>query len=139
MQQPNEPRLAVVGLGDVGLPLAVEFGKKFDTVGYDLSKAKISHYKNHYAPTGEVNTEDLKAATRLSVTADPSAISEADVIAAAGPTPVAIVAAVSHQKYLVMPLGDILAKLDSGGIFVDVESAYDADAIQAANCSVWGL
>jgi hypothetical protein len=57
--------VAVVGLGYVGLPLAVEFGKKFETIGYDLSEAKIAHYKNYCDPTGEVSTEDLKAATRL--------------------------------------------------------------------------
>lgn len=43
--------IAVVGLGYVGLPLAVEFGKKFRTIGYDLSTEKIAAYKNHIDPT----------------------------------------------------------------------------------------
>ncbi len=80
--------VAVVGLGYVGLPLAVEFGKKFDTIGYDLSEAKIAQYKNYCDPTGEVSTEDLKAATRLSVSSDPSSLSRADFIVIAVPTPV---------------------------------------------------
>jgi UDP-N-acetyl-D-galactosamine dehydrogenase len=80
--------VAVVGLGYVGLPLAVEFGKKFETIGYDLSEAKIAHYKNYCDPTGEVSSEDLKAATRLTVSTDPSTISKADVIIVAVPTPV---------------------------------------------------
>lgn len=80
--------IAVVGLGYVGLPLAVEFGKKFETIGYDLSEAKISSYKKHCDPTGEVSREDLKAATRLRVSADPALISTADVIIVAVPTPV---------------------------------------------------
>ncbi len=80
--------VAVVGLGYVGLPLAVEFGKKFETIGYDLSEAKIAHYKNYCDPTGEVSTEDLKAATRLTVSTDPSSIGKADVIIVAVPTPV---------------------------------------------------
>lgn len=80
--------VAVVGLGYVGLPLAVEFGKKFDTFGFDLSESKITSYKNHCDPTGEVSTDDLKAATRLSVSTDPSAISEADFVIIAVPTPV---------------------------------------------------
>ena len=80
--------VAVVGLGYVGLPLAVEFGKKFETIGYDLSEAKIAHYKNYCDPTGEVSTEDLKAATRLTVSTDPSDIGKADVIIVAVPTPV---------------------------------------------------
>jgi len=88
MPQPDELKLAIVGLGYVGLPLAVEFGKKYETIGYDLSEAKIANYKNHCDPTGEVSTADLKAATRLTVTIDPSAISQADVIIVAVPTPV---------------------------------------------------
>ena len=44
--------VAVVGLGYVGLPLAVEFGKKYRTLGYDLSEAKIASYRNHCDPTG---------------------------------------------------------------------------------------
>ncbi|MEW5769186.1 MAG: nucleotide sugar dehydrogenase [Pseudomonadota bacterium] len=80
--------VAVVGLGYVGLPLAVEFGKKYETIGYDLSEAKIANYKNYCDPTGEVSTEDLKAATRLTVSTDPSSIGKADVIIVAVPTPV---------------------------------------------------
>ena len=80
--------VAVVGLGYVGLPLAVEFGKKYRTLGYDLSAAKIANYQNYIDPTGEVSTEDLKAATKLTVSTDPKAISEADIIVVAVPTPV---------------------------------------------------
>ncbi len=80
--------VAVVGLGYVGLPLAVEFGKKFETIGYDLSEAKIANYKNYCDPTGEVSTEDLRSATRLTVSTDPSDIGKADVIIVAVPTPV---------------------------------------------------
>ena len=83
-----QPIVAVVGLGYVGLPLAAEFGKKYETIGYDLSEAKIANYKNYCDPTGEVSTEDLKAANRLTVTTDPSVISRADVIIVAVPTPV---------------------------------------------------
>ena len=57
--------IAVVGLGYVGLPLAVEFGKKFRTIGVDLSVEKVACYKQYFDPTGEVSTEDLKAATLL--------------------------------------------------------------------------
>lgn len=80
--------VAVVGLGYVGLPLAVEFGKKYRTLGYDLSEAKIASYRNHCDPTGEVSAETLKAATRLKVSSDPAVISEADIIVVAVPTPV---------------------------------------------------
>ena len=80
--------VAVVGLGYVGLPLAVEFGKKITTIGYDLSVEKIEHYRRFCDPTGEVSTDDLKAATQLTVTTDPAALAQADFIIVAVPTPV---------------------------------------------------
>jgi UDP-N-acetyl-D-glucosamine/UDP-N-acetyl-D-galactosamine dehydrogenase len=80
--------VAVVGLGYVGLPLAVEFGKKSTTIGFDLSKSKIENYKQFIDPTGEVSTEELKAASKLVVSTDPSVLAEADYIVVAVPTPV---------------------------------------------------
>ena len=80
--------IAVVGLGYVGLPLAVEFGKKFRTIGVDLSAEKVACYKQHFDPTGEVSTEDLKAATLLEMGTDPHALKEADFVIVAVPTPV---------------------------------------------------
>lgn len=80
--------IAVVGLGYVGLPLAVEFGKKFRTIGIDLSAEKIACYKRHYDPTGEVSSEDLQAATFLEVGTDATALREADFVIVAVPTPV---------------------------------------------------
>lgn len=80
--------VAVVGLGYVGLPLAVEFGKKWRTIGFDLSAAKVASYKKFVDPTGEVSTEDLRAATHLEVVTDPVALAQADFIVVAVPTPV---------------------------------------------------
>jgi UDP-N-acetyl-D-galactosamine dehydrogenase len=82
--------VAVVGLGYVGLPLAVEFGKKSQTIGFDLSETKIENYKQFVDPTGEVSTEELKAARHLAVSTDPSVLAEADYIVVAVPTPVDI-------------------------------------------------
>jgi UDP-N-acetyl-D-glucosamine/UDP-N-acetyl-D-galactosamine dehydrogenase len=66
--------VAVVGLGYVGLPLAVEFGKKTKTIGFDLSQAKIESYRKFIDPTGEVTGADLRAATQLTATSDPAAL-----------------------------------------------------------------
>ena len=82
--------VAVVGLGYVGLPLAVEFGKKRKTIGLDLSSRKITSYARCIDPTGEVSTEELRAARHLSVTVDSSQLSEADFIIISVPTPVDI-------------------------------------------------
>jgi len=80
--------VAVVGLGYVGLPLAVEFGKKHRTVGFDLSQAKVEAYRRHVDPTGEVSSEELRAAAHLMVTTDPASLREADFVIVAVPTPV---------------------------------------------------
>lgn len=83
--------VAVIGLGYVGLPLAVEFGKKYKTIGFDLSEYKISSYNQHRDPTGEISTADLKAAMRpngLEVTTDPIHLASADFLIVAVPTPV---------------------------------------------------
>jgi len=82
------PTLAVIGLGYVGLPLAVEFGKKYRTIGFDLSKEKIAAYRGHVDPTGEVSSAALRAAQLLELTTEPTALREADFIVVAVPTPV---------------------------------------------------
>jgi len=86
----KDAKIAILGLGYVGLPLAVEFGKKSKTIGFDLSASKIENYKKFIDPTGEVSTEQLKAAQYLEVTTDPSALAQADYIVVAVPTPVDI-------------------------------------------------
>jgi UDP-N-acetyl-D-galactosamine dehydrogenase len=80
--------VAVVGLGYVGLPLAVEFGRKYRTIGFDLSRAKVDAYKRYVDPTGEVSGADLRAAEKLECTTDPRVLKEADFIVVAVPTPV---------------------------------------------------
>jgi UDP-N-acetyl-D-galactosamine dehydrogenase len=80
--------VAVVGLGYVGLPLAVEFGKQGRTIGFDLSKEKVEAYRGFVDPTGEVSTDDLKASKHLEPTTNPEALREADFIVVAVPTPV---------------------------------------------------
>ena len=80
--------IAVVGLGYVGLPLAVEFGKRHRTIGFDLSEEKVASYRRSVDPTGEVSSEALRAAVRLTTTTDPAALQEATFIIVAVPTPV---------------------------------------------------
>ena len=80
--------VAVVGLGYVGLPLAVAFGKKFPTIGFDLSAERVENYRHHVDPTGEVPGEEFRAAARLTVTTDPAQLAVADIIVVAVPTPV---------------------------------------------------
>ncbi|TMH01393.1 MAG: nucleotide sugar dehydrogenase [Betaproteobacteria bacterium] len=82
------PIIAVVGLGYVGLPLAVEFGKKYSTIGFDLSAEKVAAYGRYVDPTGEMSAEGLRAATGLRVSTDAGELRNADFIVVAVPTPV---------------------------------------------------
>lgn len=80
--------IAVVGLGYVGLPLALAFGKLTPTIGYDLSSHKIENYRCHVDPSGTVTSDELRAAERLAFTTDASALARADIIIIAVPTPI---------------------------------------------------
>lgn len=80
--------IAVVGLGYVGLPLAVEFGKKFRTIGFDLSEKKVESYSRGIDPSGEIPGAEFSAASQLEVSTDPAQIASADFIIVAVPTPV---------------------------------------------------
>lgn len=86
----EQPTIAVVGLGYVGLAIAVEFGKKMRTLGLDLSTDKVASYRRHIDPTGEVSTQNLQAATHLQFHTDPTVLKEADFIIIAVPTPVGL-------------------------------------------------
>lgn len=80
--------IAVIGLGYVGFPLAVEFGKIRDTLGFDLSEEKVESYRRFVDPTGELSGDDIRSAEKLTVTTDPGLIAQADYIIVAVPTPI---------------------------------------------------
>ena len=85
---PENTIVGVIGLGYVGLPVAVEFGKKYATIGYDVKVRSIEAYKKHTDPTGELSAEELMAADQITYTTDPKALSKADFIIVAVPTPI---------------------------------------------------
>jgi UDP-N-acetyl-D-galactosamine dehydrogenase len=80
--------VAVIGLGYVGLPLAVEFARVFDTIGFDLAADKVARIARGDDPTGEVTPEQFAAAKGLRVTTDAALLREADYVIVAVPTPV---------------------------------------------------
>ncbi|MGN6480162.1 nucleotide sugar dehydrogenase [Luteibacter sp.] len=84
----NEVRIAVVGLGYVGLPLAVEFGKILPTLGYDIDTGRIAALRQGHDHTQETSADDIRSATRLEVTSDLAAIAAANVYIVTVPTPV---------------------------------------------------
>ena len=83
----GEEKLSLVGLGYVGMPIAVAFAKKIKVVGFDLNKAKIDLYQNGIDPTKEVGNDVIKNTT-VEFTADPAKLREAKFHIVAVPTPV---------------------------------------------------
>lgn len=80
--------IAVVGLGYVGLPLVVEFGKSTSTIGYDISNEKVVFCQNGKDPSRELSDEQMKEATRAIYTSQPTLLKSADYVIVAVPTPV---------------------------------------------------
>ena len=81
-------RLAIIGLGYVGLPLAVEFGKKYDTIGFDINATRIEELKEGIDRTLEVNTKELQEAKNLSFTTSIDDIKNANIYIVTVPTPI---------------------------------------------------
>lgn len=83
----GEEKLSLVGLGYVGMPIAVAFARKIKVVGFDLNEEKINLYKNGVDPTNEVGDEVIRN-TKVDFTADPTRLKEAKFHIVAVPTPV---------------------------------------------------
>jgi UDP-N-acetyl-D-galactosamine dehydrogenase len=81
-------RIGVVGLGYVGLPLAVEFGKHFDTVGFDIKPHRVAELASGRDSTLEVSRAELKAATRLSFSTELDSLKRCKVLIVTVPTPI---------------------------------------------------
>jgi UDP-N-acetyl-D-galactosamine dehydrogenase len=107
-------RIGVIGLGYVGLPLAVEFGRKYPTVGFDVKASRIDELKRGRDSTLEVSEAELKAASKLSYSADVEAIADCNFYIVTVPTPIG-----SGNRPLLTPLrnasiaiGSVLKKND---------------------------
>ena len=81
-------KIAVIGLGYVGLPLAVEFGKKRMVIGYDINQSRIDELKNGYDRTLEVDSAELKSSSNLYFTIDKEELRKADIFIITVPTPI---------------------------------------------------
>ncbi|MBU6248336.1 MAG: nucleotide sugar dehydrogenase [Xanthomonadaceae bacterium] len=88
MQQLENVKIAVIGLGYVGLPLAVEFGKQFDTLGFDIDAARVRELRGGNDHTLEVGPDELRAATRLRFGDDAAELGGCSVYVVTVPTPI---------------------------------------------------
>lgn len=119
----KKEKIAVVGLGYVGLPLAVEFGKVVKTIGFDLNKRRISDLKKFIDINNETESDEIKAASLLEVTDDPKLLKEAKFIIVAVPTP--ITKNKQPDLYCVTSASEIVGKnLSKGSIVVFESTVY---------------
>lgn len=84
----NKLRIGVIGLGYVGLPLAVEFGKQFSTCGFDVKTSRIAELEEGVDTTLEVSAQELSEATMLAYSTDPAALAECNFYVVTVPTPI---------------------------------------------------
>ena len=84
----NPLTIGIIGLGYVGLPLAVEFGKKFKTIGFDINKKRIEELREFKDRTLETTTEEMKQATHLQLTDNIDHLSDVNVYIITVPTPI---------------------------------------------------
>jgi len=80
--------IGIIGLGYVGLPLAVEFGKKYPTIGFDINELRIEELRNGFDRTLEIDSDNLKSSNNLFFTANASELSKCQIYIITVPTPV---------------------------------------------------
>ena len=110
----QDTRIGIIGLGYVGLPLAVEFGKRYPTTGFDIKAARIAELKSGKDSTLETTTEELASAKRLTFTTDKNELAKCNTFIVTVPTPVG-----KNNRPLLAPLkgasetvGSVLKKGD---------------------------
>jgi len=113
-------KLAIIGLGYVGLPLAVEFGKKAEVIGFDINKSRISELQSGKDSTLEVSEDELKEATKLSYTDNLEDVRDCNIYIVTVPTPID-----KHKRPDLTPLqqsSETVGKLLNKGDIVIYES-----------------
>ncbi len=88
MASKSTPVISIIGLGYVGLPLAVEFGKKYKTIGFDINQPRIAELRKGHDRTLEVNKSQLESSANLSFTTELAEIEKANIYIVTVPTPI---------------------------------------------------
>ena len=88
MNKIDDVKIAVIGLGYVGLPLVVEFSKKFPVIGFDINLKRVESLKQGFDTTNELDSEELKVVSKLELTTNVNDISNANVYIVTVPTPI---------------------------------------------------
>ncbi len=120
MHDLNELKIAIIGLGYVGLPLAVEFGKKYQTIGFDINQARITELQSGTDITLEVSDKELAETTNLTYSCHVNDLQSANVYIVTVPTPID-----KHKRPDLTPLikaSEMLGKVVSKGDIIIYES-----------------
>jgi UDP-N-acetyl-D-glucosamine/UDP-N-acetyl-D-galactosamine dehydrogenase len=88
ISQPENIKIAIIGLGYVGLPLAVEFGKKYSVLGFDINQTRIDELNNGHDRTQEMTSEELKSLKHLSFSTDKEQLKSCNIFIVTVPTPI---------------------------------------------------
>ncbi len=126
----NNANIAIIGLGYVGLPLAVEFGKKYQTLGFDINQARIEELKNGTDNTLEVSDEELAATKNLNFSCTVDELKSANVYIVTVPTPID-----NHKQPDLTPLikaSEMLGKVVNEGDVIVYESTVYPGATEEA-------
>nr|WP_299420927.1 nucleotide sugar dehydrogenase [uncultured Emticicia sp.] len=119
----NNIKIAIIGLGYVGLPLAVEFSKKYSVVGFDTNQVRIQELENNFDRTGELTTDELRKTLSLIFTSTVNSINDCNVYIITVPTPIDV-----YKKPDLTPLlkaSETVGKvLKSGDIVIYESTVY---------------
>ena len=131
-------RIGVVGLGYVGLPLAVEFGKQYDTIGFDVNPKRVAQLRRGRDVTLEVTAAELKAAKRLSFTTELERLRRCQVRHEYGLQPVralkrgrydVAIVAVAHRQFRELGARGVRKLCKTKHVLYDVKHVFPAAAV----------
>ena len=110
----DKTRIAVVGLGYVGLPLAAALGREFPTLGFDIDAERVAQLQSGRDATGEIDAAELAAATRLRYSADPASLRDANVVSP--------ISGIVTQK--LVDAGEVVARGTALVVITDLDHAW---------------
>ncbi len=120
-------KIGIVGLGYVGLPLAVEFGKKYKTIGYDIDDNRIKELRNNFDSTLEVSSEELSISKKLVYTSNLTHLTDCNIYIVSVPTPV--------DKFHVPDLRPLVSASESIGKILKVDDIVIYESTVYPGCT----
>ena len=131
----QKEKIGVVGLGYVGMPLAMAFAEQYEVVGIDASQRRLTELRQGVDCTGEFSAEELRAATALELTENPEALADCTFIIVAVPTP--LDAAKNPDLTALRVSSEMVGKQLKAGMMVVYESTVYPGVTEEVCCRFW--